>query len=193
MGGALTQATKEKFDYVVREQFKVAGVPQSGTTFDYFFDLKKEKVFKPWHGKVGAFVYDKEQSYFDLMVPTVDTVKYSYCLETLLAKEHPMFFTGLTGVGKSVMIASSLGILKEQGKILPIFLNMSAQTTSARTQQSIEEPLEKKGRTAIGPPVNKKLVVFVDDVNMPAVETYGAQPPIELLRLFVDRKGLYER
>lgn len=28
---------------------------------------------------------------------------------------------------------------------------------------------------------------------MPLVETYGAQPPIELLRLLVDREGLFER
>lgn len=28
---------------------------------------------------------------------------------------------------------------------------------------------------------------------MPAVEKYGAQPPIELLRLLVDRNGIYER
>ena len=70
---------------------------------------------------------------------------------------------------------------------------MSAQTTSMRTQQTIQDKLEKRSRTSYGPPAGKKIAIFVDDINMPSVEEYGAQPPIELLRLFLDKKGLYER
>lgn len=193
LGGSLEQKYKDRFDTIVRDQFKSAKLPVTNTSFDYFYDLKKAKEFKHWSTKVPAFVYDKEASYFDLMVPTQDTTKHNYILETLLAVERPIFFTGNSGVGKSAIIANLLSQQKEKGTLQPIVINMSAQTTSLRTQQSIEDKLEKKKRTLFGAPPGKKIAIFVDDINMPLVEEYGAQPPIELLRLFLDRKGMYER
>ena len=84
-------------------------IPPGGSVFDYFFDLKpKDKVFKNWSTKVQTFVYDKDASFFDLMVPTQDTTKYAFCLETLMILKKPMFFTGNSGVGKSVMIENTL-------------------------------------------------------------------------------------
>ena len=107
--------------------------------------------------------------------------------------DKSLLLTGGTGVGKSVIITDYLARSAEPKDLIPIVLNFSAQTPAYDTQLLIESKLEKKRKTKFGAPPNKKIVLFVDDVNMPARETYGAQPPVELLRQFQDFRGFYDR
>ena len=61
-------------------------------------------------------------------------------------------------------------------------------------QTIIEENIEKKTIKNYGPrTVGKRLVMFIDDLNMPTIDTYGTQPPNALLKFLVERNQLYQR
>jgi dynein heavy chain len=41
--------------------------------------------------------------------------------------------------------------------------------------------------------MGKRLAIFIDDMNMPAVDSYGTQQSIAMLKLLLDRGGCYDR
>ena len=96
------------------------------------------------------FKYNKEIPFFEMLVPTIDTVRFGYLLEKLLAVKHSVLYTGNTGVGKSVIAKGLLNNIADNANYVPIFINFSAQTSSNRTQEMIEGKLEKKRKNIMG-------------------------------------------
>lgn len=197
IGGNLADGQQDGFDTFFRDLIDTT--PIDGVTlpanslFSYFIDMQI-KTFVPWEDIVPSFKYSNEIPYFEMMVPTVDTVKYAYLLECLVTNGFPCLFSGNTGVGKSVVAQEVLNRVAKAKKYINVALNFSAQTSSLQTQQAIEAKLEKKKRNLSGAPAGyNKIVLFVDDLNMPKLDTYGSQPPIELLRQYIDFGGFFDR
>ncbi|KAH9277041.1 hypothetical protein BASA83_000559 [Batrachochytrium salamandrivorans] len=198
IGGNLADGYQDHFDTFMREMLDAspiaeAQIPTSSNVFSYLVDLKTCR-FILWDDIVPSFKFSSETPYFDMIVPTSITVKYAYLLEALISNSCPVLFTGNTGVGKSIIIQDLLNRVGRKNKNLNMTLNFSAQTNSAQTQQMVELKLEKKRKNIFGAPVGfNKVVLFVDDLNMPKMDTYGSQPPIELLRQYLGFGGFYDR
>lgn len=76
----------------------------------------------------------------------------------------------------------------------PAFLlHLLHQTTSNNVQSIIESRVEKRTKGVYVPFGGKSMIAFMDDLNMPARDTFGSQPPLELLRLWIDYGFWYDR
>lgn len=184
--------SRNKLENFIRKKFEHEEnlLPQN-SLWDYRINAETGK-WDYWLDQTPEFKFDSDVAYFDLVVPTCDTSKFGYIAQILLKNEQAVMFTGDTGVGKSILAKEVLLRLSEKN-IIPVILNFSAQTNSKRTQETLESRLEKRKKTMLGPPIGQKILYFIDDVNMPELDAYGSQPPIELLRQLLDFKGLFDR
>ena len=232
----------EKVDGVFGESSPwIKFLPEEATCYEYTFDMTKHN-WKLWMDTISK---DESKipptaSFETIIVPTLDTARYTYLLNTLLQNNRATLFVGPTGTGKTSYVQKLLLGLDAKAW-MSIFINYSAQTHANQAQDIIDGKLDKRRKGVFGPPMGKRCVVFVDvtrrateraaasarsltlpsarppakwrafrtrsqppcanvpcapspqDLNMPALETYGAQPPIEILRQWADHEGWYDR
>ena len=91
----------------------------------------------------------------------------------MLNRKHPVLFVGNSGTAKSVIISAFLASLPVEG-YLRLNMNFSSRTRSQDVQTIIEDNIDKRSGRIFGPKApGKQLIIFVDDIHMPKVDTYG--------------------
>ena len=128
---------------------------------------------------VPVFELSPKTEFADIIVPTVDSVRYMWITDTLAQHGLHVMCVGPTGTGKTLNVNNKL-MAGMPEKYLPIFIGFSAQTSANQTQDLLDAKMDKRRKGIYGPSAGKKYIIFVDDVNMPQREEYGAQPPIEI-------------
>ncbi|VDL18993.1 unnamed protein product [Hymenolepis diminuta] len=196
-GGALIQDQivdyRAAFSKWWMEEFKAVKFPTTtsgGTVFDFYIDPVSKK-FEPWCKKVEQFILDANEPLQTALVSTPETTRVRYFLDLLVAARYPVMLVGAAGTGKTVLIQDLLRSLGEDFLVVNVPLNY--YTTSEMLQRVLEKPLEKKAGRSYGPPGKKRLVYFIDDLNMPEVDAYFTVQPHTLIRQHIDHSHWYDR
>uniref|UniRef100_A0A3Q3B280 Dynein axonemal heavy chain 10 n=1 Tax=Kryptolebias marmoratus TaxID=37003 RepID=A0A3Q3B280_KRYMA len=202
LGATLLENGKIKFDELVKrlsclttehDEKVLAGpgeIPYLPTLYDFHFDGTQRK-WVPWSSLVAKYTHSPEMKFADIL-PTVDTTRTSWILEQMVKIQRPVLLVGDSGTSKTATIHNFLKNVNSDTRTT-LIINFSSRTTSLDLQRNLEANVEKRTKDIYGPSMGKRLLVFMDDMNMPKVDNYGTQQPIALLKLLLDRGGMYDR
>ncbi|KAI9460162.1 dynein heavy chain protein 1 [Lactarius psammicola] len=128
----------------------------------------------------------------DVVVPTVDTVRHEEVLYSWLSEHKPLMLCGPPGSGKTMTLFSALRKLPDMEIV---GLNFSSATTPELILKTFEQYCEyrKTPNGVLLAPIQlgRWLVVFCDEINLPATDKYGTQRVISFIRQLVECGGFW--
>jgi len=188
--GALFElADREKYEEHLRsiKDNQMPPIKEAKSAYDWALSATFE-----WEDWVSQkLVADPHKfDYASLLVPTMDSVRLHYFMQLMLNQKRPVLLVGGPGTAKSSV---SMMYIENQPKSSYLFklINFSSATTCQIFQNIIESSVEKRSGKIFGPPANKKLICFLDDVSMPEINVWGDQPTLEIIRQIVELAFLW--
>jgi len=128
----------------------------------------------------------------DTVIPTIDTIRHQEVIYSWLAEHKPVILSGPPGSGKTMTLFSALRKLPD---LEVVGLNFSSATTPELIFKTFEQYCEYRktisGITLVPKQIGRWLVIFCDEINLPALDKYGTARVISFLRQLVESNGFW--
>lgn len=163
----------------------------SQDTFFEFF-VNDAGQWQHWKERVIDWDYptDKTPDFSSIIVPMVDNVRAEFLIDTLNKLGKPVLIIGEPGTAKTVTVKKFLSKINPDTHASKL-MSYSSATTPMTFQRTIESYLDKRVGSTYGPPAGKKMIIFIDDINMPDINEWGDQVTGEITRQLMESQGFY--
>lgn len=195
LGAFLNTSDRVKMDVFMKKKFKNFDYPKDpdvpdGTIFDFY--VAQSGQWEPWQSLVTAYVYPETSTpeYSSILVPIVDNARIEYLVSTIANQERAVLLIGEQGTAKTIMIKNFMKKQNPDSHMVRSF-NFSSATSPFQFQKTIESYIDKRLGNTFGPAGGKKLIVFIDDINLPQINEWGDQVTNEIVRQTMDMKGFF--
>lgn len=165
---------------------------ETSSLIDYDVSLPKAD-WTPWQSHVPNIEINTHSiTQTDVVIPTLDTVRHEDILYSWLAEHKPLVLCGPPGSGKTMTLFSAL---RKLPNMEVVGLNFSSATTPDLLLKTFDQYCEYRktlnGVIMSPTQIGRWLVLFCDEINLPAPDKYGTQRAISFLRQLVEQNGFW--